>query len=148
MQLVKLEQTINNRKRFNRSNIYCYPTELLSPSWKKEKKIHYKKNSLYFGKWNFMALILKNFLYFLYISGNGNMENPHLKSFFYFGKQNFLTPSLQNSYISGKIFQVPKIKNFLYYFSYITLILLYFYVLIIIKYFFSFFNMFFYIQPA
>ena len=43
MQLVKLEQTINNRKRFNRSNIYCYPSELLSPSWKKEKKSTTKK---------------------------------------------------------------------------------------------------------
>ena len=60
-----------------------------------EKKRNYSKKrsyiSLYFGKWNFLALILKNFLYFLkrnlflyfgkrklrkipYISGNGNPE--------------------------------------------------------------------------
>ena len=127
MQLVKLEQTINNRKRFNRSNIYCYPTELLSPSWKKEKKIHYKKNSLYFGKWNFMALILKNFLYFLYISGNGNMEKSTLKKFLLFRETNFLTPSLQNFLYFRKDFPSPKnqkflILLFLYYFT-ITLFL-------------------------
>ena len=28
-------------------------------------KVYPPKNSLYFGKWNFLALILKNFLYFL-----------------------------------------------------------------------------------
>ena len=31
----------------------------------KPKKIHPGKNSLYFQKWNFLALILKNSLYFL-----------------------------------------------------------------------------------
>ena len=31
----------------------------------KNKKIHLEKNSLYFGKWNFLAVILKKILYFL-----------------------------------------------------------------------------------
>ena len=82
------------------------------------KKVH-PKNSLYFGKWNFLALRLKKFLYFpeksvSYISGNGtflkiisyisggnfpsskNLKNPLLKSFLCFGKCNFLVPSLKN----------------------------------------------------
>ena len=124
MQLVKLEQTINNRKRFNRSNIYCYPTELLSPSWKKEKKIHYKKNSLYFGKWNFMALILKNFLYFLYISGNGNMEKSTLKKFLLFRETKLSNSKLAKLLIFQEIFSKSQKSKI----SYITfLILLYYY---------------------
>ena len=124
MQLVKLEQTINNRKRFNRSNIYCYPTELLSPSWKKEKKIHYKKNSLYFGKWNFMALILKNFLYFLYISGNGNMEKSTLKKFLLFRETKLSNSKLAKLLIFQERFSKSQKSNI----SYITfLILLYYY---------------------
>ena len=51
---------------------------------KKIKTIRPEKNSLYFRKWNFLALILKNLLHFFifqeketrkkisYISGNGN----------------------------------------------------------------------------
>ena len=122
MQLVKLEQTINNRKRFNRSNIYCYPTELLSPSWKKEKKIHYKKNSLYFGKWNFMALILKNFLYFLYISGNGNMEKSTLKKFLLFRETKLSNSKLAKLLIFQERTSKPQklkvfILLFLYYFT-------------------------------
>ena len=35
------------------------------PKPKKIKKIHPKKNSLYFWKWNFLTLILKRYLYFL-----------------------------------------------------------------------------------
>ena len=124
MQLVKLEQTINNRKRFNRSNIYCHPTELLSPSWKKEKKIHYKKNSLYFGKWNFMALILKNFLYFLYISGNGNMEKSTLKKFLLFRETKLSNSKLAKLLIFQERFSKSQKSKI----SYITfLILLYYY---------------------
>ena len=124
MQLVKLEQTINNRKRFNRSNIYCYRTELLSPSWKKEKKIHYKKNSLYFGKWNFMALILKNFLYFLYISGNGNMEKSTLKKFLLFRETKLSNSKLAKLLIFQERFSKSQKSKI----SYITfLILLYYY---------------------
>ena len=59
------------------------------PKLENNKKIHRKKISFASGKWNFLTLILKNFLYFLerklflyfakrkprknpYISGNGN----------------------------------------------------------------------------
>ena len=41
---------------------------------KKTKKIHLEKNSLCFGKWNFLALILKRFLYF-------SKWNPALSGF-------------------------------------------------------------------
>ena len=37
---------------------------LFSPSSKNKRKIHPKKRFLYFSKWNFLALILKNLLYF------------------------------------------------------------------------------------
>ena len=37
------------------------PSALLGPRSKKKKKIHAEKNSLYFSKWNFLTLILKNF---------------------------------------------------------------------------------------
>ena len=51
------------------------PSALASPSPKRIKKIHLEKNSLYFRKWNFLALILKNsYIFskesFSYISGN------------------------------------------------------------------------------
>ena len=42
------------------------------PKLKKKKKNHLKKNSLYFGKWNFLDLILKDLLYFLYF----RKQNP------------------------------------------------------------------------
>ena len=37
---------------------------LFRPSSKNKRKIHRIKRFLYFSKWNFLALILKNFLYF------------------------------------------------------------------------------------
>ena len=46
-----------NRIMFN------YFVNLISPD--SEKKIHCQMNSLYFGKWKFLALILRNFLHFL-----------------------------------------------------------------------------------
>ena len=65
-----------------------------------------KKNSFYFRKWNFLALILKKFLKesFSYISGNGNPEKTS-----YISESNF--PSSKNkknhsekaSYISGNV---------------------------------------------
>ena len=64
------------------------PGALLCPSPKKKKKIQPEKNSLYFEKCNFLALILKNFTFF-YISGNGNPE----KISYIFSKESF--------YISG-----------------------------------------------
>ena len=44
------------------------PSARFSPSSKKIKKIHPEKSFLYFRKWNFLALILKE------NSGNGNLE--------------------------------------------------------------------------
>ena len=44
------------------------PGELFNPRLKENKKIPSKKSSyilLHFEKWNFLALIFKNFLYFL-----------------------------------------------------------------------------------
>ena len=91
------------------SIIWSHLAHFLSPSLRKIKKIHPEKNSLHLGKRNFLALILRNFLYFLkrklflyfrkrkprkipYISGNG--------TFLYFLKTNF-------SYISGKVYLEP-----------------------------------------
>ena len=64
---------------------------------KKPEKIHPEKNSLYFRKWNFLALILKKFFYFrkwnLALSGlnphDFSLKIPALKKFLIF------------SYISG-----------------------------------------------
>ena len=49
--------------------------ELLSPSSKNKKKISSKKRSYIFRKWNFLALILRNFLHFLERKEIGNPEN-------------------------------------------------------------------------
>ena len=51
------------------------------PKPKNKNKIHLEKNSLYFGKWNFLALVLTNSYIFLkesfcYISGNGALHFP------------------------------------------------------------------------
>ena len=75
-----------------------YLVYFLSPSSKKITKIHPVKNSSYFGKWNFQALILKSKLFFLkksfsYILGNGNPE----KKIFMFQKME----TLKNPYISS-----------------------------------------------
>ena len=74
------------------------PSTLFSSKF--EKKVASKKSSNIFRKWNFLALILRNFLYFLkrklsYISGNG--------TFLYFRKRKFQTKLLyfrkRNSFI-------------------------------------------------
>ena len=59
------------------------PSALLGPRSKNKKKIHPEKNSLHFRKWNFLALISKNFLYFVIFR-----ETEIRKSFLYFGKWN------------------------------------------------------------
>lgn len=74
------------------------PSTLFSSKF--EKKVASKKSSNIFRKWNFLALILRNFLYFLkrklfYISGNS--------MFLYFRKRKFQTKLLnfrkRNSFI-------------------------------------------------
>lgn len=74
------------------------PSTLFSSKF--EKKVASKKSSNIFRKWNFLALILRNFLYFLKrklfsISGNS--------TFLYFRKRKFQTKSLnfrkRNSFI-------------------------------------------------
>ena len=80
-----------------------------------------KKIFLYFGTWNFLALMLKisggNF------SSSKNKNNPLWKSLLYFGKWNFLVTSLKEIlYFSLKFFcymsegnlQSLKNKSFLY----------------------------------
>ena len=77
-----------------RSDICSYLAYFLSPS-SRNKKTPSKKSSyifLYFRKWNFLALILKNFLYFL--------KKTFLINSLYFRKQNFLVFQ-ETSYISG-----------------------------------------------
>ena len=59
------------------------PDSLFSPSSKKEKankKVHLQKNSLFLRKSNFVALVLKNFLYFLIFQETDPQPNtppPH-----------------------------------------------------------------------
>ena len=76
---------------------YQNPKNQKTKKPKKPEKIHPKKNSLYFRKWNFLALILKKFFYFrkwnLALSGlnphDFSLKIPALKKFLIF------------SYISG-----------------------------------------------
>ena len=92
---------------------------LFKPKLQKQKKIHPEKNSLYFGKWSFLALIFKNFLYFGKWKSRKKFlifqETETLKSFLYFGKRNFFY-ILENGnpekvpYISGETFKAPKTK--------------------------------------
>ena len=57
------------------------------PAQKKTNNIHLEKKSLYFRKWNFLALIFKKFFYFgkwnPALSGL-NHQNFSLKNFLYF----------------------------------------------------------------
>ena len=78
------------------------PRVLPSPSPKTTKNIHPKKNSLYFRKWNFLALILKN--YYIYRNENLtpsslNSQNFSLKKFLIFFPKK--SHSEKISYISG-----------------------------------------------
>ena len=77
---------------------------LFRPSSKNKRKIHRIKRFLYFSKWNFLALILKNFLYFfkrmlflyfrkwnpvLFSPGSKTKKkNRHQKKLLYFRKRN------------------------------------------------------------
>ena len=76
---------------------------VFGPSSKNKKKSppapppHPKKKSLYFEKWNFLALILKNFLSFLifwdmefFSPSSKNKKNLHRENSLYFDKWNFL----------------------------------------------------------
>ena len=118
--------------QFVSSDRWKYIANFLCPS-SKNKKIHPEKIFYTPGKWNFLTLILKDFLYFLkknlflyfkkwktpkeipytfskesfsYISESGNPK----KDFLYFRKQNFLIFQ-ETSYISGSNFPSPKNKK-------------------------------------
>ena len=80
---------------------------LKNPFWKNLLYIFLKRFFLYSGKWNFLALRLKNFLCFKkwnffkkLILGRNFSSSKNKKNFvrkkFYFGKWNFLGPSLKN----------------------------------------------------
>ena len=100
------------------------PGALFKPNLEKMKKIYLKKNSLYFGKCNFLALIFKKSSY---ISGNGNpkkfltfkkirLSSSNIKKFvIYSTKKTFLifreTETLKTSYIWGSNFPSSKSKN-------------------------------------
>ena len=83
-----------------KSSIFCSYLANFPAQAQKTKKVYPEKNSLYFRKWNFLALILKKIVYFL-----------KRKPFLYFQKWNtaHFTPSSKNkrnapdkiSYISG-----------------------------------------------
>ena len=59
-----------------------------------------EKNSLYFWKWNFLAQILKKFLYFL--KRKLFLYSPKRKLFLYFRKWNFLAQIIKNFIFSQK----------------------------------------------
>ena len=98
------------------------------PKPKKNKKINHEKNSLYFRKWNFLALIFKKFLYFfkrklflyfrkwnpaLFTPSSKNKRNPPREGLFsYFRKRKPRNGNSTNaSYISGGNLQNPKNKK-------------------------------------
>ena len=64
---------ISRNETFSKKNLYSEKCNLLASSYlvhflspnSKNKKNPPEKNSLYLGKWNFLALILRNLLYFL-----------------------------------------------------------------------------------
>ena len=113
---------------------------LLGPSSKKKKNTPKKINSLYFRKWNFLALILRNFkewkppqkiLVFREMklfdstikksSGNGNPENKspyisgnenHKETFYIFRNGNFQFTLRKNSYASRN--RGPKIISYIF----------------------------------
>ena len=74
---------------------------------KNQNKIHPEKNSLYFRKWNFLALILKKFLHFLKIKLL--LYFLKKKFFLYFRKRNpaLFSPSSRK--------KNPPRENFLYF---------------------------------
>ena len=84
---------------------------------KNQNKIHPEKNSLYFRKWNFLALILKKFLHFLKIKLL--LYFLKKKFFLYFRKRNpaLFSPSSRKKKSTQRkflILQEKKIpKNFL-----------------------------------
>ena len=74
----------------------------------KKKKINPEKNSLYIRKWNFLALIIKKFLYFLKIKLFSYFHKRKL--FLYFWKWNpaLFSPGSKNKKIHPR-------ENFLYF---------------------------------
>ena len=73
------------------------------------------KKKLYFGKWIFLALVLRNSLYFLIFEKAETLEqfflfqeSETLKSFLYIRKYKFLSPSPKNKSIHPR-------KTFLYF---------------------------------
>ena len=86
------------------SSIICsYLEQFWAQAWKKKiKKIHPKKSSVYFEKWNFLALILIFFI-FSHILINGNPEKNHCIS----GNRNLK----RASYISGNWTFQPKLEK-------------------------------------
>ena len=128
------------------SSVLCSYLAHFSVQAQKIIKIYSKKIcyiSLYFEKWNVLALALKKLLHFLkkglsYISGNGTFlknflyfksallspslkskKNPLWKSFLYFLKKAFLIFQEREvwriSYIPGRSLQNLKIKNFTFF---------------------------------
>ena len=125
------------------SSIVCsYLTHFLAQT-QKTKKICPKENSLYSGKWNFQALILKNFLYFLifqevtfqvpkikkirpekisFVSGNRNPEkisyisgNGNPKILFIFQGVTFWSKKKKRKKAKQKQKQKTLLKTFLYF---------------------------------
>ena len=72
------------------------------------KKIHNPKNSSYFGKWNFLTLILKNLLYFVKRKLFLHFLNRKFFSYFLKWKPALFTPSSKNK-------RNPPRENFLYF---------------------------------
>ena len=72
------------------------------------KKIHNPKNSSYFGKWNFITLILKNLLYFVKRKLFLHFLNRKFFSYFLKWKPALFTPSSKNK-------RNPPRENFLYF---------------------------------
>ena len=100
------------------SNLLLYKALVLKQYVQAKKENSPLKNSSYFEKWNFIALILKNLLYFLIFweteifspSGNMELSNSNIKKFMLFRE----TKTLKKLFIffQKKAFLIfPETKN-------------------------------------
>ena len=118
------------------TSIICsYLTQFVSPSSKNKKnlfkKVIFSYIFLYFGKWNFLAQILKNFLYFLifpekvtpktnFVFLKMKLSGSNIKKFLIFSqKKAFLIFQKKNTQTKFLLFQETKLSyisgNFLYF---------------------------------
>ena len=85
---------------------------ILRSNFPSAKKTPRKRNSLYFTKWNFLALILKKLLYFLiFQETNYIFRNPWNRTFFYIAGATSNPPKTKIYFIFPKKLWINFSKN-------------------------------------